>query len=54
MKAKLIEQFKEIFGTDEDVRAYFAPGRVNLIGEHTDITGDTYFHVHLQSVHMRL
>ena len=43
MKAKLIEQFKEIFGTDEDVRAYFAPGRVNLIGEHTDYNGGHVF-----------
>ncbi|WP_461810546.1 galactokinase [Faecalimonas sp.] len=43
MKAKLIEQFKEIFGIDEDVRAYFAPGRVNLIGEHTDYNGGHVF-----------
>lgn len=43
MKAKLIEQFKEIFGTDEEVRAYFAPGRVNLIGEHTDYNGGHVF-----------
>lgn len=43
VKAKLIEQFKEIFGTDEDVRAYFAPGRVNLIGEHTDYNGGHVF-----------
>ena len=48
MKAKLIEQFKEIFGTDEEVRAYFAPGRVQTTTE------VMYFRVLLQSVHMQL
>ncbi len=34
----LIKQFIELFGEDDDnaVHIYFAPGRVNLIGEHTD------------------
>ena len=36
MKARLVEQFKQLFGPEGDIRAYFAPGRVNLIGEHTD------------------
>ena len=43
MKAKLIEQFKEIYGAEGDIRAYFAPGRVNLIGEHTDYNGGHVF-----------
>lgn len=43
MKEKLILKFKEIFGDDGDIRAYFAPGRVNLIGEHTDYNGGHVF-----------
>ena len=43
MKAKLIENFKEIYGAEGDIRAYFAPGRVNLIGEHTDYNGGHVF-----------
>ncbi len=43
MKAKLMERFETIFGKGEDVRAYFAPGRVNLIGEHTDYNGGHVF-----------
>jgi len=30
------ERFAQLFGTGEKVRAVRAPGRVNLIGEHTD------------------
>ncbi len=34
---QLLKRFTEIYGGDEkDVRKFFAPGRVNLIGEHTD------------------
>ncbi|WP_062108912.1 galactokinase [Bacillus niameyensis] len=40
---KLINQFKEIFGSDDGIRAFFAPGRVNLIGEHTDYNGGHVF-----------
>ena len=32
----MIEQFHKLFGADLKPRAYRAPGRVNLIGEHTD------------------
>ena len=34
--AELREQFETLFGSGGKVKAYFAPGRVNLIGEHTD------------------
>ena len=44
MTEKLMETFQNLFGADGDIRTYFAPGRVNLIGEH--IMEDTYFHVH--------
>jgi len=43
MKAKLIEKFISLFGAEGDIRAYFAPGRVNLIGEHTDYNGGHVF-----------
>ncbi len=37
------EKFSELFGSDGDIRTYFAPGRVNLIGEHTDYNGGHVF-----------
>ncbi|MBQ6660374.1 MAG: galactokinase [Lachnospiraceae bacterium] len=37
------ESFARIFGGDGDIRCYFAPGRVNLIGEHTDYNGGHVF-----------
>jgi len=43
MVEKLIKTFYEMFGEGGDVRAYFAPGRVNLIGEHTDYNGGHVF-----------
>lgn len=39
----LIKKFAEIFGSSADVKTYFAPGRVNLIGEHTDYNGGHVF-----------
>lgn len=43
MKNQMIEKFQEIFGSDGDIKVYFAPGRVNLIGEHTDYNGGHVF-----------
>lgn len=43
MKEQLIKKFGEVFGEGGDVRSYFAPGRVNLIGEHTDYNGGHVF-----------
>jgi galactokinase len=35
-KEQIITSFGEIFGSTQNLRVFFAPGRVNLIGEHTD------------------
>ncbi len=43
MIEKVLETFKEKFGDEGDIRCYFAPGRVNLIGEHTDYNGGHVF-----------
>lgn len=43
MKKALNETFEELFGAGGEIRAYFAPGRVNLIGEHTDYNGGYVF-----------
>ncbi len=43
MKEQLLQKFAEIFGDTEGARVYFAPGRVNLIGEHTDYNGGHVF-----------
>src|ERR1051326_2706261 len=32
----MIESFRDRFGAADSVRVFRAPGRVNLIGEHTD------------------
>lgn len=42
MKEKLLTGFREIFKTEAS-NVYFAPGRVNLIGEHTDYNGGHVF-----------
>lgn len=43
MKEKMLEKFEELYGAGGDIRFYFAPGRVNLIGEHTDYNGGHVF-----------
>lgn len=43
MKETVLKKFAEVFGDAEGVKAYFAPGRVNLIGEHTDYNGGHVF-----------
>lgn len=43
MKKALNEKFEELFGVGGEIRTYFAPGRVNLIGEHTDYNGGHVF-----------
>ena len=43
MKEKLIQQFKDLYKGEGEIRSYFAPGRVNLIGEHTDYNGGHVF-----------
>ena len=43
IKKNLKEKFQELFGDSENVRFFFAPGRVNLIGEHTDYNGGHVF-----------
>ena len=40
--AEMKQVFTEKFGTEE-TRSYFSPGRVNLIGEHTDYNGGHVF-----------
>lgn len=42
MKEKLLQEFFKIFGREAQA-VYFAPGRVNLIGEHTDYNGGHVF-----------
>ena len=36
-------RFEEIYGQGGEIRFFFAPGRVNLIGEHTDYNGGHVF-----------
>lgn len=43
MKETVLKKFEEIFGDTKDVNVYFAPGRVNMIGEHTDYNGGHVF-----------
>lgn len=43
MKQTLLDGFQKIFGTKEGAEVFFAPGRVNLIGEHTDYNGGHVF-----------
>ncbi|MCM3186969.1 galactokinase [Priestia megaterium] len=44
MERDLLKQFTRIFNTSTELnRMFFAPGRVNLIGEHTDYNGGHVF-----------
>lgn len=42
-KEMVLQAFEKAFGDTKDVRIFFAPGRVNLIGEHTDYNGGHVF-----------
>ena len=43
MIQQVLSCFYEKYGKEGDIRTYFAPGRVNLIGEHTDYNGGHVF-----------
>lgn len=43
MRENILKGFKKFFGYSEKVRTFFSPGRVNLIGEHTDYNGGNVF-----------
>lgn len=43
MKEVVLAKFAEVFGDASGAKVYFAPGRVNLIGEHTDYNGGHVF-----------
>ncbi|MCI8781309.1 MAG: galactokinase [Lachnospiraceae bacterium] len=42
-KDTLLKKFERIYGDSTGARVFFAPGRVNLIGEHTDYNGGHVF-----------
>ena len=50
MKNIILKKFAEVFGDAEGAKVYFAPGRVNLIGEHTDYNGGLSY-LEFRSVH---
>ena len=43
MKKAVVTEFEKRFFITDGVKVYFAPGRVNLIGEHTDYNGGHVF-----------
>lgn len=43
MKETVLKKFEELYGDAQGVNVYFAPGRVNMIGEHTDYNGGHVF-----------
>ena len=40
---EVLAKFRELFGDEGEIGVYFAPGRVNMIGEHTDYNGGHVF-----------
>ncbi|WP_186670816.1 galactokinase [Sporosarcina sp. BP05] len=42
-KPNLLDEFQSIFNVTKIPRIFFAPGRINLIGEHTDYNGGHVF-----------
>lgn len=43
MKEMVLKKFEELYGNADGANVYFAPGRVNMIGEHTDYNGGHVF-----------
>ncbi len=43
MKEKVLKKFEELYGATDGAGVYFAPGRGNMIGEHTDYNGGHVF-----------
>ncbi|GAB6170224.1 galactokinase [Clostridium carnis] len=43
MKEKINKLFFNIFNENDNIKTFFSPGRVNLIGEHTDYNGGNVF-----------
>lgn len=43
MKQTVLKKFEELWKDTNGVNVYFAPGRVNMIGEHTDYNGGHVF-----------
>lgn len=43
MKKTVLKKFEELYGDADSAKVYFAPGRVNMIGEHTDYNGGHVF-----------
>jgi len=43
MKELILNKFYEVFGNEGEAKVYFAPGRVNMIGEHTDYNAGHVF-----------
>ncbi|MCX4321683.1 MAG: galactokinase [Lachnospiraceae bacterium] len=43
MKETVLKKFEELYGNADGASVYFAPGRVNMIGEHTDYNGGHVF-----------